>query len=181
MPGTGWHFWTTVPGSRWVDGSITRTPYVRSNRRRASGSLATPFWAESTGVEAGACRARSSRTACVCCDFTATRTDGVLGPRDVGRGVGGRRVDDVRRLVGVEGQPTCLDRGQVLAAGDEGDVVPGAVQVAGDHPADGADAVDDVLHYSWVGRLPRTIIQAITAVPDSSRTRPMALTTVSSK
>ncbi len=65
MPGVGWHFCTTTPGSRWVAGSITQIPYVASNSRRIADSLAIPFWADTTTVSAGACAEMSSRAAAV--------------------------------------------------------------------------------------------------------------------
>ena len=70
----------------------------------------------------------------------------VVGPLDLGRGVGGRRVHDVPPGVGVEDQTPLADARQVVAAGDEGDRAPGPMQVAADDPADRSGPVDDVAH-----------------------------------
>ena len=55
-------------------GSITHTAYVPAKRRSTACSLATPFCTQTTGVDVGACAARSSSAAAVCWDFTQSST-----------------------------------------------------------------------------------------------------------
>ena len=97
-----------------------------------------PLVAQTIGCRRGACARRSASATAAWCDFTASSTDGVVGPVDLGGGVGGRCLDAVPAVAGVEHQPAAPDRREVGPAGDEGHRQPGEVEVAADDPTDGA-------------------------------------------
>ncbi len=90
MPGTGWQLWTTTPGSRCCGGQHHRDRVGAgepAQRRRLVGDAVLRADDGRAGRRVRA--TRSASAASVWCDFTASSDDGVVGPGDLGRGVGG--------------------------------------------------------------------------------------------
>ena len=71
---TGEELATTTPGSRWLAGHITHTPYTLAKRRSAACSLATPFCTHATGTDPGAEEPNWRSAVSVSWLFTARRT-----------------------------------------------------------------------------------------------------------
>ena len=65
---------TTTPGSRCSVGIITHSPCTWSNHRASVRSLATPFWAATTGTSGPAAATRARAAASVSWLFTARTT-----------------------------------------------------------------------------------------------------------
>ena len=160
------------PGSRWVAGSITS-----DRRRSARTGAARPLVGDPVlGAHhrhVRRARARPGRRGRPRCAATSPRAATTVSSVhvDLGRGVRGRRVRRRTSPRGCRGPARAPgSRARCVAAGDERDVVAGAVQVAADHPADGAGAVDDVPHelaQSWIGLF-------ADARPGPARRRPTA-------
>jgi hypothetical protein len=72
--------------------------------------------------------------------------DGVVGPPDLGCRVGGRGVDVVAAVPGVQHQPPGPDRLEVRSSGHERHRVAGQGERATDDSTDGTGPVDDVPH-----------------------------------
>ena len=171
IPGTGWHFCTTTPGLE-VRG--------RQHHQHAvgPGEPAQRLGLVGDAVLGGEHRGRTGRVPDQVGEDGAgvlrlhgDHDDGVVGPADrrprCRWPVRPRRTSPRR----------CPASGR--APGSRRGASPRATSVTSwpvrcrcpaIDPADRADAVDDVAHgYSCVGRLPRTISQAVTAVPDQGQ------------
>ncbi len=142
---------STTPGSRWVAGSMTATPYTSGNTRSAMRSLSTPFWAQNTATPGGATRARSVSAPAVCWALHGQDDDVAGGERQLAgvpdRG-DGQRHRPARRP---QRQPVRLQGPEVVAPGDERHVVAGLEQPAADGAPDGPGPVD---HESHLPRMP---------------------------